>query len=124
MFLLSLFLTFFLIRGCAHLFHDKKNYGTKSEKSLTLTRFLRKATGLDFHHIHLGVILLTSSFLIFVSSGTEALSVILFGVGLSLVIDQMHPLVNCKDYFDKKRFVESFIIHVLMGIIVLIFLKI
>ena len=51
-FILTLFLTLIIIRFLAYTFHDIKNYGTKKEKSFTLTGYLRKKTGYDFHHFH------------------------------------------------------------------------
>lgn len=58
LFLISLWLTLILVRIGSHLLHDKENYGTEKEKSKTITKWLRKRTNFDFHHIHLGAIIL------------------------------------------------------------------
>src|SRR3989344_8181102 len=66
-FIISLFATFMILRVGAHLGHDKENYGTSSKKSHTFTFWLRKKTGFDWHHIHIGFVLLifTIVFLVF-----------------------------------------------------------
>ena len=118
-FLLALWITFLTIRPLSHFLHDRKNYGTQNESSKTLTGYLRRKTKKDIHHIHIGIILIAISFLLF---GIKELFFfyLLMGIGTSLVLDQILPLMKLGDYFDKKMVFASVLLHLVGSTIILI----
>lgn len=116
-FLISLWATFFVIRISAHLFHDMKNYGTKKDKSRTFTGWLRKKTKKDIHHIHLGMIVVGLVVISTIFWEINVISLSFLGVGISLIADQIFPLINLGNYFGKKMLAASFILHILITII-------
>ena len=124
-FLVSLWLTFILIRVLSNLLHDCKNYNTKKEKSKTLTFWIRKKTKLNIHHIHFGFLFFIIGLMISLFSGINKISIIFLAVGLSLIVDQIYPLLDKrKNYFSKKMLILSLIFHlVISGIIILTFFK-
>lgn len=122
-FLVALFLTLIITRISAHLFHDRKNYRTRKERSRTITGYLRKKTGLDWHHIHIGVILILISFLLFFLNGVSVYAIIILAIGLSLFCDQILPLLNLGDYFSKKMLVYSIVLHIIVALITIILFK-
>lgn len=119
LFLLSLWITFLIIRSLSHFLHDRQNYGTFKENSKTLTRYLRKKTKKDIHHIHIGFILLLISVLLFIFEKVF-LFAIFSGVGTSLVLDQILPLMKLGDYFGKKMVLAAILLHLIISIIILI----
>jgi len=122
LFISTLFLTLLLVRIGAHKFHDMENYGTKDDRSRTITGFLRIKTGKDWHHIHFGLILLLIASPIILLYGLTTISVILLAIGLSLVADQITPLIDRKsNYFHKNKLILSIIFHLIIaGIAILI----
>jgi len=119
-FLTFLWGTFIITRILSHSFHDYKNYGTNKEKSRTITGYLRKITGRDIHHIHLGLSLLTITVLLLFIFGTKVCLIIILGISLSLIADQIVPLTNSKkNYFSKERIIEATIMHVIISLLAL-----
>lgn len=117
-FVISLFSTLIITRTFAHILHDRKNYGTPNEKSKTLTHIIRKKTGLDIHHIHIGIFLLIIILPIIFLSEINYVLIILLGVSISLILDQLTPVCNKNfSYFDKKRVLESILLHAIVAII-------
>jgi hypothetical protein len=120
-FIVSLFLTFIIVRILAYCFHDMKNYGTKNEKSKTITGLLRIKTGFDWHHFHFGILILIMVLPILFVFGLTKLNVILLAIGISMVIDQAVPIVYRKsNYFRLKNLLISFMFHVLISIIAIL----
>ena len=118
LFITTLFLTLLITRIFAHLFHDAKNYGTLKEKSKTLTFIFRKYTGIDVHHIHIGFILLPIGIILILINGVTSLSVLALSIGLSLIADQIVPLLNRKfNYFKKEAIISSLIIHIIISLV-------
>ncbi len=118
LFIFSLFLTFFVVRIWAHSAHDMKNYGTKKEKSKTVTGWLRIKTGFDWHHFHFGIIISILILFWVLFFGFSKLNVILMAIGLSMISDQIVPIVDRKrNYFHIKNLLTSFLFHVLISII-------
>ncbi|MEK6846917.1 MAG: hypothetical protein AABY16_02010 [Nanoarchaeota archaeon] len=114
LFLISFFITFVVVRVIAHTFHDRKNYGTNAENSKTITGWLRNKTGFDWHHIHLGFILLIISLsLIFYK--ITSFSIMLLAISLSLITDQILPLLNFGNYFSKKMIIGAIILHLVVS---------
>jgi hypothetical protein len=98
-----------------------KNYGTKNEKSKTITGWLRVKTGFDWHHFHLGIILLIILIPVIIAYGINQLNVILLAISISLIIDQMVPIVDKKsNYFHFKNLLISFIFHLFILITALL----
>ena len=120
-FIISLFLTFGIIRFSAYFFHDMKNYGTKNENSKTLTGLLRTKTGFDWHHFHFGLLILVIIIPIIFIAGFSTLKVIILAIGISMTIDQIVSILNKKsNYFHIKNLSISFIFHLIISIIALI----
>ncbi len=121
LFLLSLFLTLIIVRVSSNFLHDKKRYGTKGDKSKTITGLLRRKTGYDWHHIHLGIILfflaLTSIFL----NNLTNFNVIILAIGLSLISDQIFPWFGFGNYFGGKMLFCSVMLHLIIAFFVIIF---
>jgi hypothetical protein len=125
LFLSVFFLTLLVTRIVAHKFHDMEGYGSGKERSRTVTGYLRRVTGFDWHHIHFGFL-----FLLFVAPliyfyGFSKPFIIVLSVGLSWTLDQIVPLVDRKsNYFNRKCLSISIVSHLIVGIILgLIYLK-
>jgi len=100
-----------------------KNYGTKKERSKTITGFLRKTTGKDIHHYQIGILILIITIPLIVINGYSQIDNILFAIGISLIIDQTIPMFNKKkNYFHKTQLVISIISHIILAIILIILL--
>lgn len=122
-FLIALFSTLIIVRVGAHLLHDFKNYGTRHEKSRTPTAFLRNKIGLDIHHIHFGFLILIIDLILFLIFGGKTIIFILLGIGLSLILDQITPLIDKKScYFSKSKLLISIIFHIIVALITIIVL--
>jgi uncharacterized membrane protein len=120
-FILTLFLTFIIVRILAYIYHDRRNYGTKKEKSLTLTGYLRKKTGYDFHHFHFGLIILIITLILIWILKINMVLIIMLGISLSMILDQIIPFFNRKsNYFSKQNFIISLIFHIILSILALI----
>jgi len=113
LFLIAFLSTFFIERVLTHVLD-----GPDVCKPKTPTEFLRKKTGKNIHHIHLGFVMLILAVLIFFVSDAEKTPVVLMAVGLSLIADQIFLLFLFKDtcYFSKKSIALSAIAH---GIVVI-----
>lgn len=121
LFIAALFLTFIIVRVLAYSFHDMKNYGTKKERSKTLTGYLRIKTGYDWHHFHFGILILliTSPFILIL--GFNNLSVIFLAIGISMVLDQSVPIIDRKsNYFHLKNVIISFIFHMVVSLLAIV----
>lgn len=118
LFVLTLFLTFFITRFLAYRFHDLKGYGTKKEKSKTLTGFLRRKTGKDWHHFHMGFIILLLVIPLIILYGATLILTILLAIGISLILDQGVPIIYRKsNYFSRKNFIVAFLLHLAVGVV-------
>jgi ABC-type sugar transport system permease subunit len=121
LFIITLFLTFIIIRTLAYSFHDMKNYGTKNEKSKTLTGYLRIKTGYDWHHFHFGILILLITLSFILTSGFNTLSVIFLAIGISMMIDQSVPIIDRKsNYFHFKNVIISIIFHIIVSLLAII----
>jgi hypothetical protein len=121
MFLFSLILTFLLVRIGAHYLHDKKNYNTKKEKSRTITFWLRRKTGYNIHHIHIGILMLLTILPLIIFKEISIVLIGALGTSLSLIADQTLPLFNKNiGYFDNKNLISAIFLHILIIIIALI----
>jgi hypothetical protein len=117
-FLIVLWGTFFITRAGSHLFHDLKTYNKKfprKSQAKTITGWLRIKTGFDWHHIHLGIILIFISF--FLLNFNYNLFLVIFAIGISLFADQIFPLLNFGNYFGRKMFSVSIILHLVISLI-------
>lgn len=116
-FLTSLFVTLVISRFWAHHGHDMKNYRTKKEKSSTITGWLRIKTGFDWHHIHFGVILFLFGALLIYYNGFTKIELIILGIGSSMILDQIFPLLTSWNYFSKKMLYLSIMLHLIASIL-------
>lgn len=115
LFNLSLIITLILTRTSAHLFHDYKNYGTKKEKSKTVTGWLRIKLKKDIHHFHLGLLIFVLILPLIFFFGVSKIKIIFLGIGLSLIIDQITPILdNKKNYFKKEQIFTSIVGHLIV----------
>ena len=115
-------MTFVITRVIVLRFHDMKNYGNFNENSITLIGLIRKKFGVDIHHFHFGILILITIFPIIYIYGINNLLIIIFGISLSLIADQLVPILN-KDlnYFDKGGIFASVFLHFLIIIVAIIF---
>jgi len=125
-FLIALWVTFILTRINASLFHDFQTYNKhapKKSQAKTLSGFLRRKTGFDWHHIHLGFIILIILLPFILINGLTNLLTIFLAVGLSFVFDQVLPWLDLGNYFSKKMLLISVIFHILISIIAIFMLS-
>lgn len=121
LFILSLFITLLLVRLNAHLFHDFKAYdkkgwkGSKFDKSKTITGVLRRKTGFEIHHIHIGTLILIVIFPIIFVYGLNQILTILLAISLSLIADQITPLISKENYFSREKIIISIIFHIIIA---------
>ena len=115
LFNLSLIVTLILTRVIAHKLHDFKNYGTKKEKSKTLTGILRKYLKKDIHHFHIGLFILIIDLILILSLGISGIKIIFLGISISLIIDQITSILNkSKNYFKKEQVTISISLHLVI----------
>jgi hypothetical protein len=118
---LVLFLTLLITRIFAHNFHDMKKYGTKQEKSKTLTGLLRRITGVDIHHYYFGILILIIVLPTFLFQ-TNHINIAFLAIGISLFIDQAIPILDKKIcYFDRRTILLSVASHIIISIFSIIF---
>jgi len=114
LFLISFLSTFLMVRLLTHLFD-----GPDVSKPKTPTEFLRKRTGRNIHHIHIGFAILILAGILIFASEAERTTTVLFGMGLSLIADQIFLLFFFKDtcYFSKKSIALALIAHTIVLLI-------
>jgi hypothetical protein len=116
-YILVLVLTLIFVRVSAHGLHDKEAYRDNvlqnNEKIKTITSLLRKTTNFDWHHIHLGIIILVVSGALMIFGFVNKSSVILISIGSSLIFDQILPLMNLGNYFSLPMIFSSLLIHLI-----------
>ena len=121
LFLVSLFETLLLVRIGAHKLHDRATYdrfNPRNSKARTFTGWLRRKTGLDWHHIHVGFIILVLILPWILIEGLNIINIILLGVSLSMIADQITPLIDRKsNYFSNKKLLISIIFHIIIALI-------
>jgi len=127
LFIASLFGTLLLVRIGAHKLHDMETYSQfnpRNSEAKTITGWLRRKTGFDWHHIHFGIIILIITSIWIYLNGLNNPNVILLGIGLSMVADQITPLIDRKsNYFSKEKLMLSIIFHIIIAIIAVIFIS-
>ena len=117
-FIIALFVTLVVVRVAAYALHDRQGYGTRGETSKTPTGWLRRTTGFDWHHAHLGMVLVFISLCSIVLVDLTKSNLVFFAIGLSLVLDQIVPLVNKRvDYFDARGLITSIGFHIVAALI-------
>lgn len=117
LFSISLLATLIITRAFAYKFHDMKNYGTKSDKSKTITGYLRKITGKDIHHYHIGILILLIAIPSILLNGYNNSNIMFLAIGLSLFADQIVPAMNReKNYFHKSQLMISIALHLIVMI--------
>ncbi len=121
LFIISLFGTLLIVRVLTHKFHDMANYdrfNPRNSKAKTITGWLRRETGFDWHHIHFGFIILIFAILWIVMGGLTFINVIFLGISLSLIVDQITPLIDRKsNYFSKEKLIISIMFHIIISLI-------
>ncbi|MBU2562299.1 MAG: hypothetical protein KKF68_01400 [Nanoarchaeota archaeon] len=115
LFLIGLILTFSIIRVSAIILHDFESYSSENpfdSKAKTITGELRRITGLDWHHIHFGIILI-SIVIPLIILNLHPFVWLIFGSGLSMILDQFFPLINLGNYFGAPMFLISILLHLI-----------
>lgn len=114
---ISLILTFIITRSITHSLHDYKN--PKNYNKKTLTGKLREKTQMEIHHFHFGIILLFISLIVYFLFGINNLFLLLLGISLSLIFDQLIPILNLAHYFKLKAILFAIVFHLIILIIVI-----
>jgi glycosyltransferase involved in cell wall biosynthesis len=83
---------------------------------------LRTLTGLSFHHLHYGIILLTISLLILLFNKKNKLTFILSGIGFSLTLDSFIPslLLKTERGMELVAYNRSLLFTVILFIVVIL----
>lgn len=83
-----------------------------------MTGVIRKLTGRDIHHFHLGLLLLIFCVIIYLVMGVTGNLIIISAVGISLVIDQLSPILLFRktNYFSWVSLGVSALFHILIAI--------
>jgi len=85
----------------------------------TVTRKIRKKTGLNVHHLHIGIMIIISCLLLLAFKGFSNLILYCGAVGLSLTADEIFIWKNIEEkYFTKKGLWYSITAHIVIGIII------
>lgn len=113
LFSISLLLTFVITRILTHSLHDVDNYN-----SGTITGRIRQNTNFDFHHIHFGIIILIVLLILnFFFDINNIVLLIFLGISISLILDQLFPLLKICCYFSKFGIGVAILLHLLLLII-------
>lgn len=110
-FSISLILTFLITRSWAYFAYRRNNYFDSADNPKTLTGWLRIKTGFDWHHVHFGAIIFFFSSLWIYSEGFTIFNEAILGISFSMILDQIFPLVANWNYFSRKMFFVSFLLH-------------
>lgn len=114
-FITTFILTFIVTRVFTHLLHNKEEI----KKSKTLTQKLRNRTNFEIHHIHFGFIGIILSFFVFMIFGVSSSFIFLVAVNLSLICDQVFPLIFKKIcYFSKLGISLAILSHLITIILI------
>lgn len=123
-FIIALFGTLLLIRVLAHRYHDMETYDKKNPRTSqakTITGWMRRKTGFDWHHIHFGFIILIATIISFFVFRFNRINIIFLAIGLSMISDQITPLIDDKsNYFSKRKLMLSIFTHVFIALIAIL----
>ena len=127
LFVLVLILTFVVVRMFAHFLHDGENYSDyakyNNEKVRTFTSLLRQATGVNWHHIHFGIIIFITVIVLLFLGYVNVSSVIFLAISVSLILDQIVPLLDLGNYFSLPILIVAMLLHLIVIEIVLILIN-
>lgn len=99
--------TFIITRILTYLLHDKNEYNSN-----TITGFIREKTKFEFHHIHIGILLLIGTLILnFLFQIPLVIFYILLPISLSLIADQIFPLLKFCCYFSKTSIIIAILLH-------------
>lgn len=125
-FSIALVVTFFLVRFGAYTLTDSENYSKNfldnQEKSKTITGILRQNIGFDLHHIHFGIILFIVLIPLIYFGFANIASIVSLGIGTSLVIDQIFPLLEFGNYFGYLMLMISLLLHLIILEVIAMFM--
>lgn len=112
-FSLSLIVTFLILRSWAYFGYRANDYFDKKEDPNTLIGWLRIKTGFAWLLIHFGVLIFFIASLLIYSNGFTWINRIVLGISLSIILDQIFPLIGKWHYFSKKMFLISTLLHII-----------
>lgn len=122
--IITLILTFLIIRISSTILHDKENYHSNPkenfEKINTPTSFLRNFFQKDIHHIHFGFIFVISAGILILIGILNPFTLILFASGTSMILDQIFPWLNLGNYYSSLMLVLSILLHLIFIELILI----
>lgn len=112
-FSISLIVTFLILRSWAYFGYRANDYFDKKENPNTLIGWLRIKTGFGWLLIHLGVLIFFIASLLIYAHGFTWINRIVLGISLSIILDQIFPLIGNWHYFSKKMFLIATLLHVI-----------
>jgi hypothetical protein len=93
-------------------------------KNKTITHKIRKKTGINIHHLHIGIVIFTSCLLLLLIKDLNTPILLISSIGLSFMADEVciYKTIDEK-YFTKEGFKLSIISHIIIGIIIVFLLS-
>lgn len=112
-FALSLLITFLASRSWAYSGYRANNYFDSEDNPNTIIGWLRAKTGFGWHTIHFATLIFFIASLLIYSEGFTFFNKIILGICTSMILDQIFPLIGNWNYFSKKMFLISTMLHVI-----------
>ncbi|MEK6924890.1 MAG: hypothetical protein AABW71_01485 [Nanoarchaeota archaeon] len=112
-FVLSLIVTFLILRSWAYSGYRANNYFDNEDNPNTIIGWLRIKTGFGWHLIHFSALIFFIASLLIYSQGFTFFNKIILGICTSMILDQIFPLIGNWDYFSKKMFVIATLLHII-----------
>ncbi|MBM3231785.1 hypothetical protein FJZ21_00190 [Candidatus Pacearchaeota archaeon] len=120
-FSISLITTFLILRSWAYFGYRANDYFDKKEDPNTLIVWLRIKTGFAWLLIHFGVLIFFMAALLIYFNGLTWINRVVLGISLSIILDQIFPLIGKWYYFGKKMFFVSILLHIITIILAIRF---
>jgi hypothetical protein len=86
-------------------------------KNRTLTHQIRRKTGKNIHHLHIGFIFAIIVGFLILFRGLNSPLLFFAAVALSFIADEVFIMSDFSDYFKKKGLFMSILGHLIIGII-------
>ncbi len=115
-FVLSLIITFAIVRSWAYFGYRANDYFDNEDNPHTITGWLRIKTGFNWHSIHFAAIIFFIASLLIYSKGFTSINSLILGISSSMILDQIFPLIGNWNYFSKKMFIISILLHFIVAL--------
>ncbi|MBR9703984.1 hypothetical protein GOV12_01125 [Candidatus Pacearchaeota archaeon] len=86
-------------------------------KNKTITQQLRKRTGKNIHHLHIGFIFAIIAGFLIIIKGLNRPLLFFAAMALSFIADEIFIMSDFSDYFKKEGLLMSILGHVTIGFI-------